>query len=97
MYVNMNSVDYLIELCDSIPENSVYKVQFHKCQCWIIDSWQDLRYIQSYKTRVALIDEVAKIVHIFGKYSPTTSKQVTRVINELFSNYEVIQHSQTNW
>ena len=97
MYVNKFNVEYLIELCSSIPVNSVNKVQFHKCQCYISDSWQDLRYIQSYNTRVALVDEVAKIVHIFGKYSPTTSKQVTRVINELFSEYEVIQHDITNW
>ena len=97
MYVNMNSTDYLIELCNSIPSCSVNKTQFHKCQCYVSNCWQDLRYIQSYNTRVALIDEVAKIVHIFGKYSPTTSKQVTRVINELFSSYEVIQHAETNW
>lgn len=93
----MCNVDYLIELCNSIPENSVYKVQFHNCQCYISDSWQDLRYIQSYETRVALVDEVAKIVHVFGKYSRTTSKQVGRVIREVFSEYDVIQHDITNW
>ena len=93
----MCDVNYLIELCNSIPNYGVNKIQFHKCQCYVSDRWQDLRYIQSYNTRVALIDEVAKIVHIFGKYSRTTSKQVNRVINELFSSYDVIQHEKTNW
>lgn len=97
MYVNKFNVEYLIELVNSIPSYSVSKVQFHKCHCYISDRWQDLRYIQSYNTRVALVDEVAKIIHVFGKYSPTTSKQVTRVINEMFSSYDVIQHDKTNW
>lgn len=44
--------------------------------------------IISYSTCVAIVDETNKVFYEVGKYSRTTSKQITRIYNELYSDYE---------
>lgn len=66
--------------------------QFHNCKAWI-SSCIGNRYflIKSYNTIVAVIDDQQGELYELGKWSRTTSKQVTQIYNmtdnESYSEY----------
>lgn len=58
-------------------------------QMWI-SQLLDSRYIliKSYSTIVGMVDTDERKVYEFGKYSPTTSKQMTQLCREQFYLYD---------
>lgn len=58
-------------------------------QMWI-SQLLDSRYIliKSYSTIVGMVDIEERKVYEFGKYSPTTSKQMTQLCHEQFYLYD---------
>ena len=68
--------------------------RFNYCQAWISDEIFNSAYgitfrlVKSYNTIVALIDITNKKYYEIGKYSRTTSKQVTQIHNQLYREYE---------
>lgn len=75
-------------------EKKMYKhkyFQFHGCQAW----WSELleeKYtlFKSYDTVVAIVNRETKCFIELGKWSRTTSKQVTRFYNDFYSDYRRI-------
>lgn len=75
-------------------EAKMYKhnyYQFYKCQGWYSELLED-KYIlfKSYDTVVAIVNNQTKCFIELGKWSRTTSKQVTRFYNEFFGTYRRI-------
>jgi hypothetical protein len=63
-------------------------VQFHRCNAYISDVIDDrYRLIKSYATVVGIADCDTLDVWEIGKYSQTTSKQVTQICNQVFTGY----------
>ena len=66
--------------------------QFHNCQAWISTCIGNRYFlIKSYNTIVAVIDDQNGELYELGKWSVTTSKQVTQIYNmsdnESYSKY----------
>ena len=60
-------------------------------QMWISQCLNNRFYlIKSYSTIVGLVDDQEADFFEFGKYSPTTSKQMTQVYREQFSDCDRI-------
>lgn len=70
--------------------------QFHKCQAYITNVNSRFDVVTSYTTDVIIVDNVTHEC-ILGEcargFSPTTSKQVTRILYELYKGYEVIPYN----
>ena len=88
----------LINKANSLNTPNTRWRQFRSCQAWVSDAVADrYRLIKSYRTIVAMVDTEEHIVFEFGKYSTTTSKQVTQIINSMFSGYTRELLDETNW
>ena len=56
--------------------------QFRKCQAWISECINHRYFlVKSYNTIVAVIDDQLGKLYELGKWSTTTSKQVTQIFN----------------
>lgn len=56
--------------------------QFRHCQCWISPCINNRYFlVKSYSTIVAVIDDQIGELYELGKWSTTTSKQVTQIFN----------------
>lgn len=77
----------VIELARKLDRGSVGYRQFRKCNAYISELLDDGYYlIKSYYTIVGLVDVANKQFYEIGKYSQTTSKQVTQIYNSEFRN-----------
>lgn len=90
-----NSVvaEFIIEKAQEL-EKKMYKHKYfrlHGCQGWYSELLED-KYIlfKSYDTVVAIVNNQTKCFIELGKWSRTTSKQVTRFYNEFFGTYRRI-------
>lgn len=75
------------EIIERMKNNNDNWIQFNKYQAWIKCSYIDGRWysiIKSYNTIVGFVKDNMYIE--IGKYSVTTSKQVTIIHNEKFTN-----------
>jgi hypothetical protein len=75
-------------------EKKMYKhkyYQFYGCQAWYSELLEE-KYVlfKSYNTIVAIVNTETKCFIELGKWSRTTSKQVTRFCNEFYSDYRRI-------
>ena len=83
---NINKVaELILRACGAstmhYPVNTTWK-QFHKCQAWISNCINNRYFlIRSYNTIVAVIDDQNGELYELGKWSTTTSKQVTQIFN----------------
>ena len=74
--------------------------QFHKCNCYtsvVKFEYNTWMLIMSYRTIVAVYDYDTEELIIFGKYSTTTSKQLTMIQRELLPDSIRVQLTETNW
>ena len=56
--------------------------RFRSCQCWISECINNRYFlVKSYNTIVAVIDDQQAELYELGKWSTTTSKQVTQIYN----------------
>lgn len=62
--------------------------RFNSCQAYTSGILED-RYIliKSYSTIVGLVDIANQMFYEIGKYSRTTSKQITQIHNQKFSSF----------
>lgn len=65
--------------------------QYHACQAWYSELLEE-KYVlfRSYNTFVALVNTETRCFIELGKWSRTTSKQVSRFYNEFYSDYRRI-------
>lgn len=72
--------------------------RFRNCNAYVSGVVEG-RYqlIKSYRTIVAMVDNATSTVYEFGKYSQTTSKQITQIINSMFRGYVREFIDETNW
>ena len=62
--------------------------RFRSCQAWIgTITYEGITYglVKSYATIVGLIDYEERKFYELGKYSRTTSKQVTQIYNSMYT------------
>lgn len=63
--------------------------QFHHCNAWVSQCLQNRFFlIKSYRTIVGIVDDQEGDFFEMGKYSPTTSKQMTQIFRQRFSDCE---------
>lgn len=72
--------------------------QFGKKQCWVSNCIKNMYFIvKSYNTIVAYIDDQEGILYELGKWSTTTSKQVTQLYNlSDYESYRTFGYSKLN-
>lgn len=91
-----------IEIANRIKNNVDFE-QFRHCNAYISnyvyeeESKTYYRLIKSYNTIAALVDCDNYILYEFGKYSTTTSKQITQIHNAYFSDCKRVLINETNW
>ena len=92
--INMNG---MIKIANEIRGKAIWS-KFNYTSASISDLI-DNRYIliKSYNTIVAMVDTYQNKLFEFGKYSRTTSKQITQINNQMFSECERIFINETNW
>ena len=75
--------------------------RFNHCNAYISEALQhngeSYRLIKSYDTIVALIVASESVVYELGKYSRTTSKQITQIINRHCRSFNRITLKTSNW
>ena len=92
--INMNA-ELILRKCDASTRH--YPIclkwkRFRSCQCWISECINNRYFlVKSYNTIVAVIDDQNGELYELGKWSTTTSKQVTQIYNmsdnESYSKY----------
>ena len=67
--------------CPVFPEKGRCWRRFHHCQAWITDPMgiQQIQLIKSYDTIVGVVVPDDATIYELGKYSTTTSKQLTQI------------------
>ena len=61
--------------------------QFNHCNAWVSGCIKNRFFlIKSYQTIVGIVDDQEADFFEIGKYSRTTSKQVTQIYNSMFSD-----------
>ena len=98
---NINETS-IINLTNNL--NKVYHPKFNRfnfCQAYISDAinhnGEIYRLIKSYDTIVALIVASESVVYELGKYSRTTSKQITQIINRHCQSFNRVTLKTANW
>ena len=85
---------------NSFPGNmSIQWTQFHHCNAYISQCLRNRFFlIKSYSTIVGIVDDQEADFFEMGKYSPTTSKQMTMIYRERFSDCDrkLISRIDTN-
>ena len=71
------------ELTGSAEYLTIKWRRYKSCQAWI-GTIGDYSLIKSYKTIVGLVDDENRKFYELGKYSRTTSRQMTRIYNDLY-------------
>lgn len=73
---------------NSFPGNlSIKWSRFNHCQAWISQCLRNRFFlIKSYNTIVGIVDDQEADFFEMGKYSPTTSKQMTQIYRQRFSD-----------
>ena len=90
--MNLENMKTLIKVygCDS----GIHWVRFNSCQAWVSEPVFNSAYgvmfrlVKSYNTIVGFINMTTSEYIELGKWSRTTSKQVTQIYNSLFRSYE---------
>lgn len=73
------------ELSSWPGSDSIRWQRFNYCQAWTSQCLRNRFYlIKSYRTIVGIVDDQEGDFFELGKYSQTTSKQVTQIHNRLF-------------
>ena len=84
MYTQENvnwTIDYLKRLLADASYGRKW-TRFGAKQCWVSDCIKNRYFlVKSYNTIVAIIDDQNGELFELGKWSPTTSKQVTQLYN----------------
>jgi len=75
---------------NSFPNNLTIKWhQFNHCQAWVSECLHNRFFlIKSYQTIVGIVDDQEGDFFEMGKYSTTTSKQMTQIFRQRFSDCE---------
>lgn len=78
------------ERCSSFPSYlTIWWTQINKKNLYVSEKLRDRFYlIKSYNTIVGVVDDETKQFLEIGKHSPTTSKQVTFIYRNRFSDCE---------
>ena len=103
-YVSRTEENYYLKKYDMQLINHVahYRgwFRFRHCNAYTSDYYgnKNVHYtlIRSYNTVVALYDHNTNECIIWGKYSTTTSKQITMICNEYFPTCRKVQLEMTN-
>ena len=71
----------VLRYCPVFPEKGRCWHRFHHSQAWITDPMgiQKIQLIQSYDTIVGVVVPDDETIYELGKYSVTTSKQLTQI------------------
>ncbi len=79
----------VVSMAQSLQSKATGWERFRSCQAWV-SNLIDGRYrlIKSYRTIVGLIDNVSREYYEIGKYSSTTSKQVTQIYNAFYRDFD---------
>ena len=81
--------DIIVKLARQLEYEVDGWVQFNKCNAYVSDILRDqYRLVKSYHTIVGLVDCENKKFFEIGKYSRTTSKQITQIYNRMFSTFD---------
>lgn len=86
------------ELAKKLKDSAEYLMvnweQFNYCQAWIGDISPRYSLIKSYFTIVGLVDHEEKVVYELGKWTRTTSKQVTQICNQVYRSYTAVRYGR---
>lgn len=89
---------FLINLANNRKDLVTNWKQFHHCNAYVSNCINNRYFlVKSYNTIVAIVDDQQGEFIEFGKYSRTTSAQVTKIHNELFSDTMRLFTQVTNW
>ena len=83
----MDAVKKAKEIMSSPEAMLMSWARFRSCQAWT-GMCKGYTFIKSYRTIVAIIDHDEKKLYELGKYSRTTSKQVSQILNSMFRGYD---------
>jgi hypothetical protein len=83
----MDAVKKAKEVMGSPDAMLMQWTRFRSCQAWT-GMCMGYTFIKSYQTIVAIIDHDERKLYELGKYSQTTSKQVTQIHNSMFRGYD---------
>ena len=78
-------------LTHSIQFLTVQWRRFNSCQAFTCKYSPKYDLIKSYSTIVGLVDNENQTMYELGKWSRTTSKQITQIHNQLYGNYELVR------
>jgi len=88
----------MIKIANKLKYDVVKWNRFNYTNAYISNKLEGRYYlIKSYYTIVGMVNEEQKKFFEFGKYSPTTSKQITQINRDRFGYCERIFINETNW
>lgn len=79
------------ELMDSITAWTMKWKRFRRCQAYTATYNDRYDIIKSYTTIVGLVDKEEKVMYELGKWSPTTSKQITIIHRTLYGYCDLVR------
>lgn len=65
--------------------------QFNHCQAYTATYNSKWDIIKSYSTIVGIVDKDEQVMYELGKWSRTTSKQMTQIHNQLYRSYDFVR------
>ena len=88
----INGLTEMKKVADNLQYSANEWSRFDSKQAWwsdiIATDEADYRLLKSYNTIVVLVDVTNRKFYELGKYSATTSKQVTQFYNKFYSSFE---------
>lgn len=74
------------------PEAMMLKwKRFNNCSAYTATYSKRYDIIKSYTTIVGLVDKDDMVMYELGKWSPTTTKQMTQIHRQLYPAYEFVR------